>query len=287
MQKLKAMKGFFLLAVSLAAYFGSLVQVRASQAVNPDNSTAQASTGPAQNMGHELYLSWGYHTESYLPVELRLSQPSAGNNFTLHDVDFHDNKGWDQGLFSHSFTGPQYNFQIGYFFRKNTSFEVNFVHAKAIVTQNQTVRMAGTLNNQPVDTGVVLSEDVLKYQLNNGANFALFNIVQRFPLLRNPGQTGSVSVLAKAGIGFVVPHTDNTVFGVPNEQGFEFSGPDMGLELAVRLHLYRAFFVELCEKGVYARYRNLNINQGRADQELWARVTSLSFGASFKIGKKK
>jgi hypothetical protein len=93
--------------------------------------------------------------------------------------------------------------------------------------------------------------------------------------------------LAKAGIGFVVPHTDNTLFGVQNEEGFEFSGPDMGLEHAVRIHLYRAVFFELCEKGVYARYRNLNIYQGQADQELWARVTSFSFGASFTVGKKK
>jgi hypothetical protein len=275
------------LAAALAAYFGCLLPLNAAQNQDPVNTSSTESTGTAPDERHEMYLSWGYHAESYRQVELRLSQPSAGNNFTLHNVDFHDNKGWDKGLFSHSLTGPQYNFQIGYFFRKNTSFEVNFVHAKAILTQNQTVRMTGTLNSQPVDKNVTLSEDVLKFQLNNGANFALFNIVQRFPLLRKPGQTGNISVLAKAGMGFVVPHVDNTVFGEDNDEGFEFSGPDMGLELAVRLHVYRALFLELCEKGVYARYRNLSINQGRADQELWARVTSLSFGASFKVGKKK
>jgi hypothetical protein len=48
--------------------------------------------------------------------------------------------------------------------------------------------MTGALNGQPVSQDVILSEDVLKYQLNNGANFALFNIVQRFPLVRKPGK---------------------------------------------------------------------------------------------------
>jgi hypothetical protein len=250
----------------------------------PQNIDAQTVN---ENPGHEMYLSWGYNTESYRPVELSMSQPALGNDFTLHQVDFHDNKEWSTGLLSHSATGPQYNFQIGYFFKKDTSFEVNFVHAKAIVTQNQTVHMTGTLASQPVDKNVVLTEDVLKYQLNNGANFALFNVVKRFRIVREPGQTWAVSVLGKAGIGFVEPHTENTVFGVKNGEGFQFTGPDLGLELAVRLHLFRAFYTEFCEKAVYARYRDIHIDQGRAQQELWAHVTALSFGASFNVGKKK
>ena len=149
---------------------------------------------------------------------------------------------------------------------------MNFVHAKAIVTQDQTVKMTGSLAGQPFEGNVLLTENVLVYKLNNGANLALFNVVQRFPLLRKPGQTGSISVLGKAGIGFVAPHTENTVFGIPNENGFQFSGPDLGLELAIRLHVFRAFYTEFCEKGVYARYRELNINQGHAEQELWARI---------------
>jgi hypothetical protein len=141
--------------------------------------------------------------------------------------------------------------------------------------------MTGKLAGQSVDKDLVVSEDVLRYKLNNGANFALFNAVKRIRVLREPRQTGSVSVLAKAGMGFVAPHTENSVFGIPNEEGFQFSGPDLGVELAVRLHLFRAFYVEFCEKGVYARYREVNINQGHAAQELWGHVTSLSFGSSF------
>jgi len=272
---------------SIALFFAGLSITLAAQ--TPDANPAPAANPAAspEKKGHEIYVSWGYNTESYRPVELHMSQPALANDFTLHAVDFHDSKGWSTGLLSHSVTGPQYNFQLGYFFRKNTAFEVNFVHAKAIVTQNQTARMTGTLAGQPVDQNVVLTEDVLVYKLNNGANLALFNVVRRFPILRKPGQTGSVSVLGKAGIGFVAPHTENSVFGVPNEKGFQFSGPDLGVELAVRLHVFRAFYTEICEKGVYARYREINISQGHAEQELWAHITALSFGASFTIGKKK
>jgi len=273
--------------IATAVFSFGFSQAAAAQTAVDAPATGSTPAASSQNEGHELYISWGYNTESYRPVELRMAQPVLGNDFTLHAVDYHDSKGWSTGLLSHSVTGPQYNFQIGYYFRKNTAFEVNFVHAKAIVTQDQTVRMTGTLAGQPVDKNVVLTEDVLIYKLNNGANFALFNVVQRFRILRQPGQTGSIAVLGKAGIGFVVPHTENTLFGIPNEEGFQFSGPDLGVELAVRLHVFRAIYTEFCEKGVYARYRGVNIDQGHAEQELWAHVTSLSFGASFHIGKKR
>jgi len=222
------------------------------EAQTPGANPAPAASAISQSEknGNEFYLSWGYNTESYRSVELYISQPELAND-SLHAVDFHERKGWSTGLLSHSVTGPQYNFQFCFFFRRNTALEMNFVHAKAIVTQDQTVKMTGSLAGQPVEGNVLLTEDVLVYELNNGANLALFNVVQRFPLLRKPGQTGSISVLGKAGIGFVAPHTENTVFGIPNENGFQFSGPDLGLELAIRLHVFRAFYTEFCEKGVY------------------------------------
>jgi hypothetical protein len=274
-------------AIAIAIFSFGFSQSAAAQTADDNPVPGTRTAVSSKDEGPELYISWGYNTESYRPVELRMAQPTLGNDFILHAVDYHDSKGWSTGLLSHSVTGPQYNFQVGYYFSKNTAFEVNFVHAKAIVTQDQTVRMTGTLAGQPADKDIVLTEDVLIYKLNNGANFALFNLAQRFRILRQPGQTGSIAVLGKAGIGFVVPHTENTVFGIPNEEGFQFSGPDLGVELAVRLHVFRAIYMEVCEKGVYARYRGVNINQGHAEQELWAHVTALSFGASFHIGKKK
>lgn len=266
-------------------FFGFSQSSAAQTAVDAPapGSTPAASS---QNEGHEIYISWGYNTESYRPVELHMAQPTLGNDFTMHAVDYHDSKGWSTGLLSHTVTGPQYNFQIGYYFRKNTAFDVNFAHAKAIVTQDQTVRMTGTLAGQPVDKNVVLTEDVLIYKLNNGANFALFNAVQRFRILRQPGQTGSIAVLGKAGIGFVVPHTENTLFGIPNEEGFQFSGPDLGIELAVRLHVFRAIIPSSARKASTLVIVASTSTRAMRNTELWAHVTSLSFGASFHIGKK-
>lgn len=87
------------------------------------------------------------------------------------------------------------------------------------------------------------------------------------------------------GVGFVVPHTENSVFGEPNKAGFQVSGPDFGVEIAARVNVFHGIYAEFCQKGVLARYRDLNIHAGKAEQDLWARVSALSFGVDFRIGK--
>jgi hypothetical protein len=275
-----------LLLAILCAAAPARAQVRGGPTFDAGQAQrAPAQVVPAAKPGREVYISWGYHGDRYQREDIRFSQPSLGNNFTFHDVIFHDNKGWTDGLFAHQLTIPQYAIQAGLFFKKNTAFEISFIHAKAIVTQDQTVAMSGTINGASVSQNIVLTPDVLLYQLNNGANFALFNIVQRFRIFKEPGQTAALSVLLKAGVGFVVPHTQNTVFGHPNDPGFQFSGPDVGAAIAVRFHIFRAFYTEFLEQGVIARYRDVNIYNGSAEQNLWAHVTALSFGMAWHIGK--
>ena len=47
----------------------------------------------------ELYLSWGYNTEWYTKSNIRVSQPSLGNDYTFNHIKGHDRKGWDNDLF--------------------------------------------------------------------------------------------------------------------------------------------------------------------------------------------
>ena len=85
-------------------------------------------------------------------------------------------------------------------------------HIKWIVREDQTVRMTGTLNGAPVDTDVALTQDVLRYQLNNGANPVFVNLIRRYRLAGEPGRTGYFAFLAKAGGGFADPaHGEHAV----------------------------------------------------------------------------
>ena len=93
----------------------------------------------------------------------------------------------------------------------------------------------------------------------------------------------AISLLAKAGGGFAVPHTENTVFGEPNEKGFQFfHGWNMDAGAAVRVHLPLRLYFEFEEKAVYARYFGVKVDRGTARHSVKAAEFTLNLGAAFK-----
>jgi hypothetical protein len=245
---------------------------------SPAASTAQAS---GKTPGREFYVSWGYNGDSYSKQDIHFSQPSLGNDFTLLGVQAHDSKAWTD-LFDHALTVPQYNIRAGYFWNEKWGLELAMDHIKWIVTQDQTVRMKGTLNGASVDHDAVLSEDVLKYQLNNGANPVFINLVRRYRLAGEHRKTGYFTFLAKAGGGFAVPHTENTLFGVNNDAGFQFfHGWTLDAVAAARVHMYKGLYFEFEEKFVYAHYFGVNIDRGEASHTVKAAEFAFHFGWSF------
>jgi hypothetical protein len=242
---------------------------------------APRRTQPAAS-GRELFVSWGYNGDRYAKSDIRIRQSSLGNDFTLAGVQARDSKGWTD-LFNHSLTVPQYNVRFGMFFNEQWGAELALDHIKWIVRQDQQVRMTGTLNGEPVDAQVTLTPDVLRYQLNNGANPIFINAIRRIRLLREPGRTGHVALLLKGGGGFAVPHTENTVFGQPNDKGFQpFRGWNLDAVAAVRIDVFGPIYFEAEEKLLYARYFGVKVDRGDARHSVKANALTFSFGWAFR-----
>ena len=257
------------------------LQPPAAQSVRQSASPAQGNTTP-KTPGRELFVSWGYNGDSYTKSDLHIEQTALGNDFTLVDVRIRDSKAWTE-LFSHSLFVPQYNLRIGYFFNEKWGVELALDHMKWIVREDQQVRIQGTVNGEAVDGEIALTQDVLRYQLNNGANPIFINAIRRVRLVGEPGHTGSLYFLGKAGGGFAVPHTENAVFGQPNEKGFQaFHGWNLDAVAAARLNLPWHLYFEFEEKLVYARYFGVNVDRGKAKHSLKANEFTLNLGVAFK-----
>lgn len=242
---------------------------------------ASAQTPPTK-AGREFFFSWGYNGDRYANSDLHFKQPSLDNDYTLVNVRARDSKAWTS-LFHHSLFVPQYNIRFGLFFNDSTGLEVALDHIKWIVRQGQTVHVTGTMNGAPVVTDLTLTPDVLRYQLNNGANPIFFNLVKRVRLIGSRGTTGDVSLLAKAGGGFAVPHTENALFDVPNDRGFQpFHGYGVDAAVAIRAHYFKALYFEVEEKILYERYFGVKIDRGTARQNVKATEFSFHFGISLK-----
>ena len=228
----------------------------------------------------EVYLSWGYNKEWYTRSSVHVSQPSLGNDYTMEHVRGHDHPGWDEGLFNKALSIPQYNYRLGFLLdeKRGWGFEINFDHTKFIIA-DQNVRIKGLMNNHPVDTAVAFNEgNGFYYYLNNGANFLLFNVTKRWHLLATRDEKVKVDGFAKFGVGPVIPHTQNQLFGQSNHPGFQLGGWNTGAEGVIRATFFNAFYLEYSNKLDYARYSGLNVYEGKAHQAFGTYEMILSLG---------
>lgn len=259
---------------SLIFLFGNLLLIPTSFAQSPENVVGGKG---------RFYLSWGYNKEWYTLSDIHVRQESLGNDYTFKSVWGKDKPGWDtKSIFKQAISIPQYNYRIGYWFKDDWAIEINFDHTKFQVEQQQLLHMKGTLNHAPVDTYFVNRGNLL-WQLNNGANFFLFNLVKRFQMPKLNYKNFNTSLLLKGGVGFMVPHVENTILGKSNDPGFQFGGWDVGVEVALRFTFFKYVYLEYCNKLVYARYSGLRVYEGKARQAFGCYEMIANIGVQFPI----
>jgi len=235
----------------------------------------------------EFYFSWGYNKEWYTNSNVRVMQPSLGNDYKFMHIKGHDHIGWDQGLLGIPLSIPQYNYRLGFLVnkKKNLFFEINFDHTKFIFA-DQDARIVGKLNNRQIDTSVAFNgANGFYYYLNNGANFLLFNLVKRWHIYQSGNGHFKLDGFGKAGIGPVIPHVQNSLFGKENSPGFQLGGWNVGAEGALRATFFKNVYLEFSNKLDYAVYSGLKIYEGKAGQAFGTYELILSLGISLPTGR--
>ena len=250
----------------------------------------------------EWYFSWGYNTETWAPTDIHVSQPTLGNDFTIHNVKGHDEPGWTSGIFNKGLFAPQNNIRIGRFIDDDhtLAIELSLDHTKYTSTSNQTARVSGTINGAPVNSDKVLDDSFFRYNLHNGANHLMVNIVKRLPLTGATNESLSLAGIGKVGVGVMVPHSDNTIMGNNNDVGkkefgnyfgskhgwWQFDGWTAGVEAGVRLVLMKPLYIELTDKIAYSRLFDIPVYQGSANHSLWMNEVIFSLGFTYDGSKK-
>lgn len=253
---------------------------------------AQTETAKPQRTKHKhrIYASWGYNTEWYTRSTVTVNQSELGSDYKLLNVKAHDHKGWDKGgLFKNALTIPQYNYRIGYMFddEKGWGVELNFDHTKYIIADPQMIKISGIVKNEATPGTInFTASNGFYYYLNNGANFFLINIVKRWHLLRDKKQIIQLDGIGKFGVGPVVPHVQNSLFGDANVGHFQLGGWNTGVEGVLRATLFKYAYVEYCNKLDYARYSGLRIYKGTAKQAFGTYEMIVNVGATIPIGRK-
>lgn len=247
------------------------------------------------------YFSWGYSRQWYAPSDIHVSQPSLGNDFTVHQAaatDFPSSIADTLAISSEgpNLTGPQENIRIGMFLNPEQTFAIEFAldHSKYNTNLGQTARVTGTINGQPVNTDMVLDSQNFDYQLHNGLNHLMVNAVWLRHLYGPEKQAGALQLVSKVGVGILVPHADNTILGKQNQVGpknqkiccssgdwWQLNGWTAGVEVGFRYFIFKPMYLELTTKGAYGALKGVPVYNGTADQEIWMLETVLSAGFLF------
>jgi hypothetical protein len=241
----------------------------------------------------EWYFSVGVNKEYWGNSDIHVSQPSQGNDFTIHDVQGHDEAGFGGSLF-----GPQYNIRVGRFINdaRTVAIELSFDHTKFTATDGQTAQVTGTIGGAPVNGPRTLNAAFFQYALHNGANNLMVNAVYRMPLIGQTNETFSLAGIAKLGAGIMVPHATNTILGQPNSVGDKTLSNIIGIhngwwqigdgwiaggELGLRFVVCKPVYIELTDKLAYSSMYDLPAYQGLIKQNVWMNEVIFSVGYTF------
>ncbi|MGC4104501.1 hypothetical protein [Ferruginibacter sp.] len=213
-----------------------------------------------QKLFKGMYLQWGYNAESYTKSNIHFKM-SNGNNFVLHNAVAHDKGDFDAIYKKPSqISIPQYNYRIGFYLNASHSkaIELNFDHAKYVVTDGQTVRVTGVIDGVQVNGDSVLNPDTfLHLEHTDGANWLHINYVQQKILLLTASKSRPLlTTVWKAGAGINIPRTDFTWRGERLNNNFHIAGYNIGAEAGLRLYMMRRIFFECTGKTGFVRYVN-------------------------------
>ncbi len=211
-----------------------------------------------------VYFQWGYNSETYTRSTIHFRM-SNGNNFTLHRVRAHD-KGDFDAIYKKpgDISIPQYNYRIGFYLNRERTkaIELNFDHAKYVVTDGQTVRVTGTIDGQTVNGDSTLNPATfLHLEHTDGANWLHLNYVSQHVLLNTASRSRPLLTgIWKLGAGINIPRTDFTWRGDRLNNQFHIAGYNISAEAGIRFYAMPRLFLELTGKAGFVKYVNALAN---------------------------
>lgn len=241
---------------------------------------------PTKRPKGNIYLAWGYNKDWFSRSDLHFK--SEGNNdydFTVYDVTAHDKPNFGQ-IFNKSISIPQFIYRIGYTFAKHPDmgFEIGFDHAKYIMDRNEVRHVKGKIFEKHIDKDTLVSENFLRFEHTNGANFLMVSFVKKYNLLTGKSGTHKLFSVVKPGAGIVIPQSAVYLFGTDQDNNYHVAGYVMGVDVGIHYEYKKHLFAETGFKGVYANYIDvLSVGEASANHSFFCLEWLFCIGFQFSI----
>jgi len=222
--------------------FSSNVQAQTYRKKGGKNSVAKGA----------LFLYWGYNKSVY--SKSKMNFVGRGYDFTLSGVKASDRPSMELKTYFNpkTFSVPQFNVRMGYFFKDNWAINIGYDHMKYVVDEQDQALLSGHIN-QGVDAEwsgdytnqkVTLNSNHFHYENTNGHNYIHGEIMYGLNLYRTPNRKFAITSLFGAGFGGILSFNDFTFAGRKDVITISMSGYGLNAQVGIRFEFFNHFFIQ-------------------------------------------
>ncbi len=257
-------------------------------------SNAQEIFNPVVDDGHkgEIYTYWGWNRAHYTNSTIHFTGPQY--DFRLYDVFATDRQSefkFETYLKPGSFSIPQFNFRIGYYFHLHWDFSMGTDHMKYVMKNNRTATINGSIaGTETVYDGIYdnetinLTEDFLTFEHTDGLNYVNAELRHTHDLfeIKNLG----LYLKEGFGLGFMLPKTNAALVGYERHDDFHLSGFGLHGLMALELRMFKYFSIQSEAKGGWIdmpHIRTTEFKNDRASQDFFFFQYNILFALTMDI----
>ncbi len=213
----------------------------------------------------EWFFHFGWNFSWYDKSDLNFKGP--GYDFTLKQISARDRPSPISTDYINplQLTTPQFDFRFGYFFKDNYSISLGWDHMKYVMDIPQTVKVTGyinpTISNPGIPTGayagtynntpLTVKEDMLTFEHTDGFNYVSTELERYDDIWVAKSQKNMLTMETGIGIGAMIPRSDVHLFGVGENNFWNFAGYGVSLKAGLKFNFTKKFYIQNTTKIGY------------------------------------
>jgi hypothetical protein len=260
----------------------------------------QSQPARRKDLSRKFFFYWGYNRAIYSHSDIHLS--GANYDFTVFDVTAHDRPSpftFKEYFGPTTWSIPQYNYRIGYYFTDRFSISFGQDHMKYVMDANQTAKFSGVISaaasekyaGSYLETPVTITPDFLMYEHTDGLNLFSLDFEYTLPLFSFFQNKLLVDMNGGVGGIWMAPRTDVRVFGYGLNNDYHVAGYSMTAKAGLQIGFFHHYFLRAQTRVGYVTLPDVLIHNSEpdhADQDFifmeWYVVAGILL--PFKNGKK-
>jgi hypothetical protein len=249
----------------------------------------------------EFYVYWGYNRAYYNRSDIHFE--GDGYNFTLERAWAEDMpEKFDPSVYFNitQLTVPQFNFRVGYYFKKDLSLSIGWDHMKYHLIPTQYIRVNGSIDPEkyPLENHsgqfdhayFLYNPAFMNFHHSDGLNFIRVALEKRMPFWQSKNKKFAAALYGGVSAGAMMPWTDFTFFGDNYANKPHFSGYGMSVLTGARFEMWKHFFMQINAQCGWSNLPDILLQwpeSARASQRIVFLERSWALGAYIGVKKQK